>query len=433
MSKASVNAALERLKATSTQDLVNKILQDNPNFKSWTSRLTAEIVSERGFEQMKSLKDENGESMLNTFFKLSMRVALNIVNIAHAKDPLSGFDFGEAFKSEWAFYTQRIGIRPLLPTSPRFKNLQSGQSVDPYTVRIGEFTERFWSQNFDFQNFITLQQFNTKTIFVSEYGYTEFLAGYMEQLMNSYNIQMYLMKLESINAYLNSTEHPLQESQKVLTTFPITGTATLEQFQDLYVQIKNVITEMEVSPMTSAYNSLGEDTSQDISRLRILMKPGILSRLQVQVLSAAFNREEYGLGVEIRQVQNFGGLQPYLDADFVTPLYVVYDQFGAVAGYSETENSQTATVSKDQVYWKDPNKDIICIIADKGVIFEIHQNGLEMRPIDNPAGLYTNYWLSEPGATIGCDHYYNLVAIVGTEPAPNPEPDPEPGPEPSNT
>lgn len=415
MSKVSIQKALNNLRAISNKEFSEKVLADNPNFKNWTSRLTADIVSEKGFEQMKSIKDEDGNSMLNTFFKLSMRVALNIVNIAHFRDPLYGFDFGEAFTSDWAFYTQRIAIMPLLPTSPRYLNLQNGQSVDPYTVRIGEFSERFWEQNFNFQNFMTLQQFQAKTIFVSEYGYTEFIAGYIQQLMNSYNIQAYTMKLESINAYLQSTEHPLQETQQVQTMYPLSGTPTTEQIQDLYIQIKNVISEMEASPQTGAFNSLAYPDAQEVTRLRLLIRTGILSRLQVQVLSAAFNREEYGLGVEIRQVQNFGGLQPFADAEYTTPLYVVYDQFGAVAGYTTTQEGTTVTVDASNVYWKDPNAGIIAVLADKGAIFEIHQNSLEMEPIRNPAGLYTNYWLSEPGATYGCDFLYTMVAFYGQE------------------
>lgn len=413
MSNESVANALSNIRAMTNIDFWNTARKMDPTFKSWTSEGTADIFTEKGFEELKLL---NEGKVLNSFLNLSLRVALNIVNIAQVKDPLSGFDFGETYQTMQGAYLQRMAVHSMKPVSPGYVNLKDGDSIDPYIVRKPELSERFYQFNENLQNFFTWQEYNIKQVIIGERGVGEVVAGVTEQLINSFEVQRYLDKLEALNAYLNSTTYPLRDTQIVVSTFPTKGEATLEQFQDLYIAIKNVITRMKISVQTGQFNSMNFKSTQDITRLRMLIRPGILSRMQVQVLSAAFNKDEYGLGLDILEIDNFGGLKPYKEKEFTTPLYPVYSSIGEMIGYAETEGAKIATVKEDEAYYKDPNSDILAIIADKGVIFNAIQNPTEMHPIFNPRGLYTNYWLSSPFNAVACDHLYNLVAIKGTKP-----------------
>lgn len=65
----------------------------------------------------------------------------------------------------------------------------------------------------------------------------------------------------------------------------------------------------------------------------------------------------------------------------------------------------------ENIVWVDPNAGVKAILADKGMIFEGIQNNYEVRPITNPAGLYTNYWASAPGNFIGWDPIYNFIVF----------------------
>ena len=400
----SVSNALANARSLTNADLWDACRKFSPQFASYTSKATKELFTERGFESLQ-LSNAN---IINEFFLTSIRIFLNVVNIAHVKDPLRDAGFGEEFENAYGGIMQRMAVHSIKPISPKFKGLVDGKSVDPWVVRKPTISERFWKANFDFQNLLTMQHFNIKQIFISEYGVSELLVGILEQLENSYKVQQYENKLEALNAYINSTSHPLQETQVYTTTYT-TGTET--ELKNFYLTVKNILSLFDITPQSSAFNSMRFNTTQDKSRLKMLVRPGIINSMSIEVLSSAFNPSEYNLGIDVIQVDNFGGLKPFKEPEFTTPLYEVYDTFGTCIGYAETENAQEVTVEENAVFWKDPNADIISVIADKGVVFTSMQNPVQVNPIFNPAGLYTNYWMSSPNNTYGCDSLYNLVVI----------------------
>lgn len=415
MASKSVSLAINNLKGIDNVTMWNKARSYSPQFASYTSEATKELFTERGFE---ALSNSNLQSvnLINEFFLISMRISLQIVNIAQARDPLTDFDFGERFENLYGGLMQRMAVNAIKPISPKFKKLVDGQSVDPFVVRKPTINERFWQENYNFQNLMTMQEFNVKTIFISEFGVSEFMAGIMLQLQNSFIKQGYLNKLEALNAYINSTKYPMQESQKFEVEFT---TGTSEELKNLYLTFKNIVSLMEITPSSSAFNSMGFDTVQEKGRLRMLVRAGILNSMSIDVLASAFNMDQYNLGIEVLGVDNFGGLKPFKDAEFTTPLYEVYDSFGTMVGYTETEGGTSVTVQEDQAFYQDPNANVLAVIADKGVVFESMQNGVVVQPIYNPAGLYTNYWMSSPNNTFGCDSLYNLVTVSKATVAPS--------------
>lgn len=400
--------------SVSNTEILRYVESKSPQFKSLTGRITADVFTDVGFDRIKA----NDINALAEFYGLTMRVYLQFVNVADIKDPLEIGGFGETFDNPMGGFIQRESITKIKPVSPAWRNLKDGQTVDPFVVRKGHVEERFWKQNFDFQTILTIpDDFVLKQMFITEYGISTFVEGQIKQLKNSYAVQKYLAKKEAIDAFLKSSVDTLQDSQ-FLTIDYRNDEPTDEQLLNFVRQVKNIISVMNAVPSTSAFNALHFETSQDISRLKLLVRVGFKNNIAVNVLRNSYNADTLNLPIDIIEVDNFGGLEPYADAAYTTKLYPVYDTLGAVIGWSETQNQigiESVTYEDSEVYWKDPHKDVVAILADKGLLFTSVQNGVQMNTIYNPRGLYTNYFLSMPNGTIAIDNLYNAIVIKGTD------------------
>lgn len=400
--------------ATKARAITNKALGDMiakiyPSFKSHTAQLTAETFTERGFDRITQLDP----TFVNDFFELSMRVWLNVVNISHAKDILAEKDFGETYDQPWGAIIQRLSTDSVKPISPGWVGLKDGDAPDPFLVRKPVVAERFWKQNFDYASLITVpDDFQMKQIFVSEYGMSEFMAGIMEGLQNGYTTQVYLNKLEALNAAINSTKTPLRPNQ--IQTLEMSETPTDEQLRGMINAIKKIVAAMcDLGPQTDAFNAYGFNSTQDRGRLRLLLRQGYLPDLETNTLYAAFNRDNLETGIPIIQVPNFGGIT-YTDGD--KPLYPVYNSMGERIGWNTVANQTDVSVTDGNAVAVDPNADVIAVLADKGVVFECRQNPYTVEPIRNPRGRYVNYWSSTPNNTIAYDSLYNMVVFKKATP-----------------
>lgn len=393
----------------SNMDLWNDLRNTYPQFKSVTSKGTLETFTERGWEQLHNTAPD----LISNFYDLSLRVYLQIVNISQAIDPLNRDGFGEYFDQPRGGYIQRMAVNTLKPISPAWNNLVNGQSVDPFVVRKPVTNERIFAQNFDYCSLLTIpDEYAMKQIFISEFGMSEFMAGLMKGLENGYIIQKYENKLEAINAGINSTNYPLLDTQKV--TVEMNTVPTESDYINLILAIRNTISAMTLGPQSSGFNAIGFSTIQEKDRLKLLVRPGFKNDIAVMVERNSYNADTLNIGIDIIEVPHFGGLQPYKEAEFTTPLYPVYDTLGTQIGFTETSGGTTVTVENADVFWKDPNENVVALLADKGYIFESVQNPYRVEAIRNPRGLYTNYWATSPNNAICVDHLYNVVEILKT-------------------
>lgn len=400
--------------SVSNTEILAYVENKSPQFKSLTGRITADVFTDVGFDRVKA----NDVNALAEFYGLTMRVYLQFINVANIKDPLELGGFGETFDNPMGGFIQRESITKIKPVSPAWRNLKDGQSVDPFVVRKGRVEERFWKQNFDFQTILTIpDDFVLKQMFITEYGISTFVEGQIKQLQNSYAVQKYLAKKEAIDAFLKASVDTLQDSQILQIDYK-NDEPTDEQLLNFVRQVKNIISVMNAVPSTSAFNALHFETSQDISRLKLLVRVGFKNNIAVNVLRNSYNADTLNLPIDVIEVDNFGGLEPYKESSYETKLYPVYDTLGAVIGWSETANQigiENVTYEDSEVYWKDPHKDVVAILADKGLLFTSVQNGVQMNTIYNPRGLYTNYFLSMPNGTIAIDNLYNAIVIKGSD------------------
>lgn len=370
-----------------------------PNFKNNTSKGTSDLFTDRGFEQLQA----TDPSILNDFFGLSIRVFLQKIDVANVKDILEGQGFGESYDTPYGGFVQRMSIDSVKPVSPAYKGLNNGDSPDQFVVRKPVVGERFYKQNFDYQSLITVPDATLyKDIWTAKSGMSEYVAGIMKALQNGYTLQKYNNKLEALNAGINSATNPLKTTQK-FETATVADATTAIAFVKL---VRDIADSMVYTPATGAYNVAGFETTQDIKRLKLLARPTLFT--QIATISRLNSPEDMALPIDIVKVPDFGGLVPYTDSTMATAVTPVYGALGEVTGYKDASDN---TYSADELYWADPNSEIMAIIADKGYIFENIQNPYIVEPARNARGLYTNYWASSPNNGIVVDNYKNIVTI----------------------
>lgn len=187
MGAKTVARALSNITRTTNAQFWDMARRFSPDFKSHTAKATEVEFSEKGFEAIKL----TGLGTLNEFYQISMRIAFQMLNVATAKNPLADAGLVQVYDTPNGGYVQRMSVNSVKPISPAYKGLQNGKSVDPFVVRKPEIAERFFQMNFDYQSMITLQEYQLKTMFISQYGMGETLAGILLGLANGYTIQEY--------------------------------------------------------------------------------------------------------------------------------------------------------------------------------------------------------------------------------------------------
>ncbi len=398
--------AISNIAGVSNVTLWNMARKADPTFASHTSEGTADLFSERGFEAV----TRNGLSLLNEWFNVSLRIAFQMLNVASAKNPLSDIGLVEVYDTPNGGYVQRMAMNAVKPVSPAYRGLNDGDAPDPFVVRKPELSERFFAQNFDFQNLITHQDFQVKTIFVSEYGMGQILAGILAGLQASYTKQEYYNTLECLNAGMNSATYPLKDSQVVRLSSWTDAQPTTAELTEFIKVGKNIARHMKSVASTSEYNSASFDDIANPDDYVMLVRPEIMT--DIETLNALNAPGNSSIPFEVHEVENFGGMVPYKEAAFTTQVYPVYDSLGIQIGWAETEGATEATLADSDIYWKDPNAEVLAVIAQRGVIFENAQNGYMVEPIRNPRGLYDNYWASRPGTAIVFDYFRGLIVIA---------------------
>ena len=248
-------------------------------------------------------------------------------------------------------------------------------------------------------------------MFINEYGMGELLAGILQGLANGYTIQEYLNTKECMNASLNSEKFPLKETQVLTLNSWTPANPTQAELTDLILSVKDTATRFETVSATGAYNAKGFETIVDPSDMVLVLRAGIKNKINVGLMVGAFNPDYLSLPFEIVEVDDFGGIQHYSDAQFTTPVYPVYDKLGAQIGWNTAADQTEVTLTDDQIYKKDPNADVLGMLVQRGAFFENAQNPYTVTPIYNPRGMYTNYIANRPNNGLNWDALYNMVVF----------------------
>ena len=398
---------MSKLKINNVVKLTNKeilaLAKSDPTYNSWTSKLTNDIFTEKGYEELK----QNDYKILSDFFGLSVRVILNQIKTANPHIPSLYTAIVEEYANEQGGIFQRVNTKLLKPTSPKYRELVSGGSIDPFIVRKPNTDERFFKQNFDFQNFLTIQDIELKKMFLDETGMSEYIAGIMKSLDESYAIQKYQVFREMISKAINSTQNPLKDTQKIGLAEVISGD---EDTQKAFIQaMQNLAVLFDTSVVSKDFNAKSFEHGLYKDDYVLVVRSDIYNYIKTELMANTYHTENLGIPFQIELVKDFGGIT-YTDKSGVaaTPLY---DEFGAVKGFS---TDGTTLIDENDLIKVDPNEDVMSLLMQKGCIFATQQQPYETRTIYNPAGLYTNFWASQPNGAFNYDACYDIIEFVKT-------------------
>lgn len=409
-------ANVKRIAAVPFENIWSAVAKTSPSFQEHTAKGTMERFKSLGFEGI--LKDQLDTKTFNEFLSLSMKAFLQKVIGSSAGNPLRERGLLEYYDQPYGGLAQRIAVSAVKPVTPVYKDKTQGGWVNPYVQNFADTSERFYPLNFDYQGVVTIGDDTLlKTSFNDGQGVSELIAGFLEGLESSYTIQEFENAIECLNAAINSTATPLQDSQ-VVTISGIGSSPTAEGLTNLVKTVQKLASTMKTVPATSSFNAGKFQRRLSPEDHVILLRSGYKTDLSVGItpellIVNALRPETLSLGMDIIEVPNFGGLVPYKEQAFTTQLYPVYsnDQFKQQIGWAETGGATAVTVQNGSEFYKDPNSDVVAVIAQRGVIFETSQNPYNVEPIRNPMALRTNFIATRPNTGITYDSYYTFIVI----------------------
>lgn len=381
-------------------DYLKEAQAQSKSFASETAEITAEEFNTKGVEALRSI----GSQKLSDFFELSLKAILNKIRDVDVKDKLELSGFGESYENIAGEFLQRMYIKPLKPINPKYTELTQYGSVDPFVIRQGQVEERFYKQNFNYQNLLTISDTMLRKAFQTIDGLNILFAGFIKNLDNDYKLQKYLTKLETLSKAIKSTN--LKPSQKVDVDL---SELTQENLNNFILTVKNLVGFFDVSPINSAFNSMGFASSQEKSDLVLLTRYTISNEISTKVLASAFHKDELNLDVKIIPVENFGGII-YTDRNG-QQLKPVYDVLGSQVGWNLSGSIDDDLITGDDLVAVDTNADINAVLCDRRIMLTNKQFNYEIESIRNPAGRYLNYWASQPNSTYAIDNSYNLIVF----------------------
>lgn len=265
-------------------------------------------------------------------------------------------------------------------------------TVDPFTIRAPKSEERFFQQNFDFQNLLTIQNKELKKMFLSESGISEYISTIMASIDESYTIQKYETMREMISKAINSTNTPLQASQKIELP-KIDESSSYADMSKFIQAIQNIYDLMQSTVVSGKFNASKYEHGLYPDDYVLLVRADIWNIIKTTLMANTFHNDTLGVNFKVRPVKDFGGIT----YSGYTP---IYDDLGVVTNEPTDSNAVV-----------DPNAKTMAVLIQKGTIFTTTQQPYQTSAIYNPAGLYTNFWASQPNSSFNYDSCYDIITF----------------------
>ena len=396
-----------------------------PEFGQLVAKTAADVFNEAGFQALQTLPATGQGDNVTRFYNVALLVGLQYVDFVSGKDILDRYGIIERFSMPMASYMQRNQVGRIRNVNPGWlgddgSGLQNGDSVDPWKVRKPVVYQQYYGLNSNYQNWISLQDFDLKRGWLTEGGIGDIVAQVYNMVALDRKEWEFALFFKVFSGAINSATYPLQETQQIeLDTWGsgTGGAVTDDDINGMIIDVKNVIEALDTTPTVSAFNAMNYPNDAGVEDHVLLIRQGMRSQFE-KTFGYAYNDERLQFPVKIVAVPNFGGLIPFYGDTYVpagednaTEVYPVYDDLGVVIGYASTEGATTADYDIDEVDFYDPNENVLAVLAQKGVIFELIQNPFTTEPIYNPRGMYTNTFFNQPDNGINYNHGRNLVTF----------------------
>ena len=387
-----------------------------PEFKEMASKASREVFTEAGFESLANLPGT--EDAVTRFYNIALLVGLQTVEHARFKDVLANIGILERLQMTMGAYKQENRVQRIKNVSPAWlgtngAGLQNGDSVDPYVVRKPVIDQNYYGLNWNYQNFFTLQDFDLKLGWVTPNDGIQSIVSAIYEMVDLDRLETeYAKFFEVLNGAINSETHPLTDTQQIILDSWTEASPTDAEVEALIRVLKNIVEVFDSMPSVDIYNAGQYPNGADASDMTMLVRVGIKSKIDT-IMAYVFGPEYLQFPIKVKSVPNFGGIKHYAsnDADFETELVPVVDNLGAFTGYYSADGTTTGQIAEAETVEVDPNADVIAVIAQKGVIFELIQNEMKVRPIINPRGEYQNTFFNQMNNGINYNHFKNLITI----------------------
>lgn len=386
-----------------------------PEFKEMAAKNSRDVFTEAGFQALQNLPGT--EDAVTRFYNIALMVGLQTVEHAKFKDVLAAMGILERLQMSMGAYKQENHVQRLKNVNPAFlgkdgKGLKNGDSVDPYVVRKPVIDQDYYGLNWNYQNWFTLQNFDLRLGWITPGDGVQSIVSGIYEMVDLDRIETEYSKFfEVLNGAINSTTHPLTDTQQIkLDSWG--ETPTDDEVEALIRVLKNIVEVFDSMPSVDIYNAGQYPNGADASDMTMLVRIGIKSRIDT-LMAYVFGPEYLQFPIKVKAVPNFGGIKHYAasDASFTTELIPVTDKDGVYTGYYSADGTESGQIAGSETVEVDPNKDIIAVIAQKGVIFELIQNEMKVRPIINPRGEYQNTFFNQMNNGINYNHNKNLITI----------------------
>lgn len=432
-------------KVTNAQflDAVSKLA---PEFGKLTSKTGRDVFNEAGFQALQSIPRTGQGDNVTRFYNVALLVGLQFVDFVSGKDILDRYGIIERFNMDLGSYMQRNQVARIPNVNPGWlgfdgNGLQNGDSVDPWKVRKPVVYQQYYGLNWNYQNFVSLQDFDLKRGWLTEGGIGDIVAQIYNMIALDRKEQEFALFFKVFAGALGSETYPLQETQQIeLDSWGsgTGGTVTDDDINGMIIDVKNVAEALDTTPSVSAFNAMGYPNDASVDDHVLFVRQGLKSQFE-KVFGYAYNDERLQFPFKIVSVPNFGGLIPYtLDqSENKVVMQEVWSELGVTVGYlpkdgvtingyatqrasdgewivnvtSGGATADTTITHPEDVSFEDPYEDILAVLMQKGTIFELIQNPFTTEPIYNPRGMYTNTFFNQPDNGINYNHGRNVVTF----------------------
>lgn len=451
MANKAIRKVISNLKTTSNATYWDEVIKNSPKVASYMAEGTQSRLTKAGVEALASVPGG-----LDEFYGTIYRVVFNKLDKARAVNGFEQTGVMEEWATPYGEYNQRMAVADVAPISPLYRQVENGKSIDQYITRFPDVSERFIPLNYDYQNLITNKRIDAKRILLEEGQVGALMAGIVDGMETGRIIQENLNVKRALNQGINSTAHPLRDSQKLTVSWNNNlDSVTDDQLREFLIALSDVFGAMFAvdMPATGMYNTANFRTRVERDQYVMFARTGIKNRINKRLMAGAFNPTYLNLDIDrVYDINDFGGMVPYAEAEYTTQLYPIFKPLGDESGYfidatnaatavsagtlkenkatdpqaqehvigytiadaGTTASSITGAVAESSVFWKDGNENLISLIIQRGALGICRQNPLEVMPVPNYAGMYINYWANQPNNGIYYDYWYNVVAIYGS-------------------
>lgn len=407
----------------SNVELWNAWIKENPTYRSRISMSAQEVMTERGFSEIA----RSCPNAIIDFMNASVVWTLNIIMPSRARSWWDRYDVQEKFYEPNGGMVQRLYGETALEVDPGYLNMKQGDAKSPWITHRPEGAQAIFEMNDNYQGLLTLTRWKMAMAFANPTGISRYAAAQLQGLENSYVLHEDAVLDEVLSTMLSD---PILANTQIVEV-PDTIWDDKDAIVKFFALVDTVITAMKSESQSGAWNMLGFTTVQDASRLRLIVRPDLVSGMRWYARPVAFNADNYALDVPICPKSNFGGIT-YVAKEAIGEVAAGTSLYACVSadelrtkipapeghrgiGLSNVEgSSDPITYSGDSnVGIVDPHADTYATLIDKGTIFSTIKNPYRVTPWGpNPRTLEINYWANAENNGRHYDRRYTCVKFV---------------------